>query len=50
MMNRLERCIKDTCGCNVGGDCECMCTAVSAYAQVCIMLRIIVCVHIIHTF
>eukprot|EP00095_Tigriopus_kingsejongensis_P005171 maker-scaffold237_size242172-snap-gene-1.26 protein:Tk05171 transcript:maker-scaffold237_size242172-snap-gene-1.26-mRNA-1 annotation:"Hemocytin" len=31
----LERCIQDTCGCNVGGDCECLCTAVAAYAQEC---------------
>ena len=27
--------MKDTCGCNVGGDCECLCTAVSAYAHAC---------------
>ena len=27
--------MKDTCGCNVGGDCECLCTSLSAYAQAC---------------
>ncbi|KAG8236359.1 hypothetical protein J437_LFUL016579, partial [Ladona fulva] len=31
----LERCIFDTCGCDMGGDCECLCTAVAAYAQEC---------------
>ena len=30
------QCVHDTCGCNVGGDCECLCTAVSAYAQACL--------------
>ena len=29
-----ENCLYDTCGCNSGGDCECFCTAVAAYAQV----------------
>ncbi|PNF36643.1 hypothetical protein B7P43_G19101, partial [Cryptotermes secundus] len=31
----LERCIFDACGCDLGGDCECLCTAISAYAQEC---------------
>ncbi|KAK9502170.1 hypothetical protein O3M35_012753 [Rhynocoris fuscipes] len=31
----LERCIFDTCGCDEGGDCECLCTAISAYVQQC---------------
>ena len=31
----FDQCVFDTCGCNVGGDCECLCTAVSAYAQAC---------------
>ena len=31
----LERCVFDTCGCDVGGDCECLCTAVAAYAHEC---------------
>lgn len=30
-----ERCIFDTCACNSGGECECFCTAVAAYAQEC---------------
>lgn len=29
------RCIFDACGCDLGGDCECLCTAISAYAQEC---------------
>ncbi|XP_057707613.1 otogelin isoform X2 [Corythoichthys intestinalis] len=28
-------CLADTCGCNQGGDCECFCTSVGAYAQRC---------------
>ncbi|XP_051564620.1 otogelin-like isoform X2 [Myxocyprinus asiaticus] len=28
-------CLVDTCGCNRGGDCECFCTSVSAYAHRC---------------
>ena len=31
----FDRCVFDTCGCNVGGDCECLCTAVAAYATEC---------------
>ncbi|XP_071972693.1 mucin-5B-like [Engystomops pustulosus] len=30
-----EACIKDSCACDMGGDCECYCTAVSVYAQAC---------------
>uniref|UniRef100_A0A9J7ZWA4 VWFD domain-containing protein n=1 Tax=Cyprinus carpio carpio TaxID=630221 RepID=A0A9J7ZWA4_CYPCA len=30
-----ENCVKDSCACNTGGDCECFCTAVTAYAQAC---------------
>ncbi|XP_018416845.1 PREDICTED: mucin-5AC-like [Nanorana parkeri] len=30
-----EACVRDTCGCDTGGDCECYCTAVSAYATAC---------------
>ena len=29
-----DNCYYDTCGCNIGGDCECFCTNVAAYAQV----------------
>ncbi|XP_063044345.1 otogelin [Engraulis encrasicolus] len=28
-------CLGDTCGCNRGGDCECFCTSVAAYAHQC---------------
>ena len=31
----MERCVYDTCACNQGGDCECLCTAIAAYAHVC---------------
>ena len=30
-----KRCIFDTCSCDQGGDCECLCTALSAYAYAC---------------
>lgn len=30
-----KRCIFDTCACDQGGDCECLCTAVAAYADAC---------------
>ncbi|XP_056307306.1 mucin-2-like, partial [Danio aesculapii] len=30
-----DNCLKDTCACDTGGDCECLCTAVAAYAQAC---------------
>ncbi|XP_056307734.1 mucin-2-like [Danio aesculapii] len=30
-----ENCVKDSCSCDTGGDCECFCTAVAAYAQAC---------------
>uniref|UniRef100_A0A452R575 Mucin 5AC, oligomeric mucus/gel-forming n=1 Tax=Ursus americanus TaxID=9643 RepID=A0A452R575_URSAM len=28
-------CVGDACACDSGGDCECFCTAVAAYAQAC---------------
>ncbi|XP_076123315.1 uncharacterized protein muc2.1 [Alosa pseudoharengus] len=31
----FENCVKDSCACDNGGDCECFCTAVAAYAQAC---------------
>lgn len=31
----LERCVFDACACDQGGDCECLCTALAAYAQEC---------------
>ncbi|XP_075044607.1 otogelin [Mixophyes fleayi] len=30
-----SNCLSDTCGCNRGGDCECFCSSVSAYAHQC---------------
>eukprot|EP00069_Balaena_mysticetus_P005820 bmy_05002T0 len=30
-----EACVRDTCSCDTGGDCECFCSAVAAYAQEC---------------
>ncbi|XP_072179240.1 uncharacterized protein [Diadema setosum] len=31
----LANCIYDSCGCDLGGDCECLCTAIAAYAMEC---------------
>ncbi|KFM64508.1 Hemocytin, partial [Stegodyphus mimosarum] len=30
-----KRCVFDTCACNAGGDCECLCAVIAAYAQKC---------------
>ncbi|XP_057185196.1 mucin-2-like [Triplophysa rosa] len=30
-----DACVRDTCACDTGGDCDCFCTAVSAYAAEC---------------
>ncbi|XP_070621281.1 mucin-5B-like isoform X2 [Erythrolamprus reginae] len=30
-----DACVTDACACDTGGDCECFCTAVAAYAKVC---------------
>ncbi|KAJ8344242.1 hypothetical protein SKAU_G00315710 [Synaphobranchus kaupii] len=30
-----DNCVSDSCACDTGGDCECFCTAVAAYAQAC---------------
>uniref|UniRef100_A0A7N6BXK0 Mucin 5AC, oligomeric mucus/gel-forming n=1 Tax=Anabas testudineus TaxID=64144 RepID=A0A7N6BXK0_ANATE len=30
-----DACVGDTCACNTGGDCECFCSAVAAYAAAC---------------
>lgn len=30
-----EACVYDACACDSGGDCECLCTAIHAYAQEC---------------
>ncbi|XP_070535332.1 mucin-2-like [Ptychodera flava] len=31
----LKRCEFDACGCDMGGDCECLCTAIAAYQYEC---------------
>ncbi|XP_051548147.1 mucin-2-like [Myxocyprinus asiaticus] len=30
-----DACVQDTCACDTGGDCDCFCTAVAAYAAEC---------------
>lgn len=30
-----RNCLTDTCNCNRGGDCECLCTSIAAYAHKC---------------
>ncbi|XP_069037957.1 mucin-5AC-like [Lepisosteus oculatus] len=30
-----DACVTDSCACDTGGDCECFCTAVAAYAEAC---------------
>ncbi|XP_021561920.1 mucin-6-like, partial [Carlito syrichta] len=35
-MPYYEACVHDACGCDTGGDCECLCDAVAAYAQACL--------------
>uniref|UniRef100_A0A8C7U0W8 VWFD domain-containing protein n=1 Tax=Oncorhynchus mykiss TaxID=8022 RepID=A0A8C7U0W8_ONCMY len=30
-----DACVTDSCACDSGGDCECFCTAVAAYAEAC---------------
>lgn len=36
----LEKCIFDSCACDLGGDCECLCTAVAAYAHECAAMNV----------
>ncbi|XP_071406186.1 otogelin-like protein [Pithys albifrons albifrons] len=31
----IKNCHTDTCNCNLGGDCECLCTSIAAYAHKC---------------
>ncbi|XP_039470284.1 mucin-5AC [Oreochromis aureus] len=31
----FDSCVRDSCACDTGGDCECLCTAVAAYAKAC---------------
>uniref|UniRef100_A0A8C6ZZY5 Mucin 6, oligomeric mucus/gel-forming/pseudo n=1 Tax=Nothoprocta perdicaria TaxID=30464 RepID=A0A8C6ZZY5_NOTPE len=38
-VNRIpyyEACVRDSCGCDLGGDCECMCDAIAVYAMACL--------------
>ncbi|XP_048161395.1 mucin-6 isoform X9 [Corvus hawaiiensis] len=38
-VNRMpyyEACVRDSCGCDIGGDCQCMCDAIAVYAMVCL--------------
>ncbi|XP_032043931.1 mucin-6 [Aythya fuligula] len=38
-VNRMpyyEACVRDSCGCDIGGDCECMCDAIAVYAMACL--------------
>lgn len=30
-----DSCVRDSCACNGGGDCECFCSSVAAYAEAC---------------
>ncbi|KAM6950303.1 mucin-2-like [Lycodopsis pacificus] len=30
-----DSCVRDSCACDTGGDCECLCTAVATYAKAC---------------
>ncbi|XP_056382864.1 mucin-5AC-like [Hyla sarda] len=34
-VNYYDACVNDACACDAGGDCDCFCTAVAAYAQAC---------------
>ncbi|XP_066594945.1 hemocytin-like [Prorops nasuta] len=38
----IKNCIFDTCACDSGGDCECLCTALAAYAFECAMRGIVI--------
>ncbi|NXQ91759.1 MUC6 protein, partial [Nyctibius grandis] len=38
-VNRMpyyDACVRDSCGCDIGGDCECMCDAIAVYAMACL--------------
>jgi hypothetical protein len=37
-----ERCVYDTCGCDMVGDCECTCEAIAAYAYECLSSGVII--------
>lgn len=31
-----DACVNDACACDTGGDCECVCGAIAAYAAACL--------------
>lgn len=35
-MPYYDNCVRDACGCELVGDCECLCDAVAVYAKACI--------------
>uniref|UniRef100_A0A8D0L407 Mucin 6, oligomeric mucus/gel-forming/pseudo n=1 Tax=Sphenodon punctatus TaxID=8508 RepID=A0A8D0L407_SPHPU len=35
-MQYYHACVRDSCGCDSGGDCECMCDAIAVYAKACL--------------
>ncbi|XP_072448973.1 mucin-6-like [Chiloscyllium punctatum] len=35
-MPYYDNCVRDACGCELAGDCECLCDAVAVYAKACI--------------
>lgn len=35
-MSYYESCVRDSCGCDNGGDCECMCDTIAVYAKACL--------------
>ena len=37
-----ENCVHDACGCDLGGDCECLCTAIKAYSDECSRAGIVI--------
>ncbi|KAL4660219.1 otogelin-like protein [Arapaima gigas] len=37
-----KNCLTDTCNCNRGGDCECLCTSIAAYAHKCCQQGVII--------
>ncbi|KAG1655195.1 SCO-spondin [Nymphon striatum] len=38
----FNRCVDDTCGCDTGGDCDCLCTAIGIYAHMCNLNGIVI--------
>ena len=37
-----DRCVYDTCGCDMVGDCECTCEAIAAYAYECLRSGVVI--------